>query len=56
VKATPSNSHQLALRAAMDRYIERHLLDGAVTLYDIAAAHGATCRAWSRSASTKVRQ
>lgn len=35
---------QPALRAAMDRYIERHLLDGALTLNEIAVAHGVSVR------------
>ncbi len=39
---------QPALRAAMDRYIERHLLDGAVTLQDIATAHGVSARTVNR--------
>ena len=37
-----------ALRAAMDRYIERHLLDGALTLNDIATAHGVSVRTVNR--------
>jgi AraC family transcriptional activator of tynA and feaB len=45
----PSTSlAQPALRAAMDRYIERHLLDGTVTLHDIAAAHGVSARTVNR--------
>lgn len=39
---------QPALRAAMDRFIERHLLDGAVTPNDIAAAHGVSVRTVNR--------
>lgn len=39
---------QPALRAAMDRYIECHLLDGAVTLNAIAAAHGVSARTVNR--------
>jgi len=39
---------QPALRAAMDRYIERHLLDGALTLNAIAAAHGVSVRTVNR--------
>jgi AraC-like DNA-binding protein len=46
---TPSTSvAQPALRAAMDRYIERHLLDGALTLNDIATAHGVSVRTVNR--------
>jgi AraC family transcriptional activator of tynA and feaB len=45
----PSTSvAQPALRAAMDRYIERHLHDGALTLNDIAAAHGVSVRTVNR--------
>lgn len=45
----PSTSvAQPALRAAMDRYIERHLLDGTVTPNDIAAAHGVSVRTVNR--------
>jgi AraC-like DNA-binding protein len=45
----PSTSMaQPALRAAMDRYIERHLLDGTVTLHDIAVAHGVSVRTVNR--------
>lgn len=45
----PSTSGvQPALRAAMDRYIERHLLDGTVTPNDIAAAHGVSVRTVNR--------
>jgi AraC-like DNA-binding protein len=32
----------------MDRYIERHLLDGAVTVGDIATAHGVSVRTVNR--------
>ena len=39
---------QPALRAAMDRYIERHLLDGALTLNEIAVAHGVSVRTVNR--------
>lgn len=39
---------QPALRAAMDRYIERHLLDGALSLNQIAAAHGVSVRTVNR--------
>jgi AraC family transcriptional activator of tynA and feaB len=39
---------QLALRAAMDRYIERHLLDGALSLNEIAAAHSVSVRTVNR--------
>lgn len=39
---------QPALRAAMDRYIERHLLDGTISLHDIAAAHGVSVRTVNR--------
>ena len=39
---------QPALRAAMDRYIERHLLHGAVTPNDIATAHGVSVRTVNR--------
>lgn len=45
----PSTSlAQPALRAAMDRYIERHLLGGAVTISDIAVAHGVSVRTVNR--------
>jgi AraC family transcriptional regulator, positive regulator of tynA and feaB len=45
----PSTSTaQPALRAAMDRYIERHLLDGAVTPHAIAVAHGVSVRTVNR--------
>ena len=45
----PSSSvAQPALRAAMDRYIERHLLDGAVTPNAIAVAHGVSVRTVNR--------
>ncbi len=45
----PSTSvAQPALRAAMDRYIERHLLDGALSLNDIAVAHGVSVRTVNR--------
>jgi len=43
-----TSTAQPALRAAMDRYIERHLLDGAVTLHDIAVAHGVSVRTVNR--------
>lgn len=43
-----TSTAQPALRAAMDRYIERHLLDGAVTLDQIAAAHGVSARTINR--------
>ncbi len=39
---------QPALRAGMDRYIERHLLDGALPLNQIAAAHGVSVRTVNR--------
>jgi AraC-like DNA-binding protein len=45
----PSTSvAQPALRAAMDRYIERNLLGGAVTPNDIANAHGVSIRTVNR--------
>ncbi|GAA3219527.1 helix-turn-helix domain-containing protein [Pseudonocardia petroleophila] len=45
----PSTSAaQPALRAAMDRYIERHLLDGTVTPTAVAAAHGVSVRTVNR--------
>jgi AraC-like DNA-binding protein len=45
----PSTSTaQPALRAAMDRYIERHLLWGAVSLTDIALAHNVSVRTVNR--------
>lgn len=45
----PSTSMaQPALRAAMDRYIERHLLAGAITPHDIAIAHGVSIRTVNR--------
>ncbi len=37
-----------ALRAAMDRYIERHLLHGPLTPAEIAAAHGVSTRTVNR--------
>jgi AraC family transcriptional regulator, positive regulator of tynA and feaB len=43
-----SGTAQPALRAAMDRYIERHLLDGALSLNEIAAAHGVSVRTVNR--------
>lgn len=46
--ALSSSATQPALRAAMDRYIERHLLDGTATLHDIAAAHGVSVRTVNR--------
>jgi AraC-like DNA-binding protein len=39
---------QPALRAAMDRYIERHLLDGAISPHALAAAHGVSMRTVNR--------
>jgi AraC family transcriptional regulator, positive regulator of tynA and feaB len=39
---------QPALRAAMDRYIERHLLDGAISPGALAAAHGISIRTVNR--------
>jgi AraC family transcriptional regulator, positive regulator of tynA and feaB len=39
---------QPALRSAMDRYIERHLLDGAMSPGAIAAAHGVSIRTVNR--------
>lgn len=45
----PSTSMaQPALRAAMDHYIERHLLDGAIPVNAIAAAHGVSKRTVNR--------
>lgn len=45
----PSTSAaQPALRAAMDRYIERHLLDGAVSPNALATAHGVSMRTVNR--------
>jgi AraC family transcriptional regulator, positive regulator of tynA and feaB len=46
--APTTNAAQPALRAAMDRYIERHLLDGAVTVGAIATAHGVSVRTVNR--------
>jgi AraC-like DNA-binding protein len=46
--APTTSAAQPALRAAMDRYIERHLLDGAVTVGDIATAHGVSVRTVNR--------
>lgn len=46
---TPATSTaQPALRAAMDRYIERHLLHGPLTPAEIAAAHGVSIRTVNR--------
>lgn len=45
----PSTSTaQPALRAAMDRYIERHLLDGAISPNALATAHGVSMRTVNR--------
>jgi len=46
--APTTSAAQPALRAAMDRYSERHLLDGAVTVGDIATAHGVSVRTVNR--------
>lgn len=43
-----TTSAQPALRAAMDRYIERHLLDGAISPRALAAAHGVSIRTVNR--------
>jgi AraC family transcriptional activator of tynA and feaB len=43
-----TSTAQPALRAAMDRYIERHLLDGAISPTAIAAAHGVSIRTVNR--------
>jgi AraC-like DNA-binding protein len=43
-----TSTAQPALRAAMDRYIERHLLDGSITPTAIAAAHGVSVRTVNR--------
>ena len=46
--APTTNAAQPALRAALDRYIERHLLDGSVTVGAIATAHGVSVRTVNR--------
>lgn len=46
--APASGTVQPALRAAMDRYIERHLLGGGVSVNAIAAAHGVSVRTVNR--------
>jgi AraC family transcriptional regulator, positive regulator of tynA and feaB len=43
-----TSTAQPALRAAMDRYIERHLLDGTISPTAIAAAHGVSIRTVNR--------
>jgi AraC family transcriptional activator of tynA and feaB len=43
-----SSTAQPALRAAMDRYIERHLLHGSLSPAGIAAAHGVSTRTVNR--------
>jgi AraC family transcriptional activator of tynA and feaB len=46
--APSTSTAQPALRAAIDRYIERHLLDGSLTPEAIAAAHGVSIRTVNR--------
>jgi AraC-like DNA-binding protein len=44
----PTTTARPALRAAMDRYIERHLLDASVTPAAVAHAHGVSVRTVNR--------
>jgi AraC-like DNA-binding protein len=46
--APSTSAAQPALRAAMDRYIERHLLDGSITPNALAVAHGVSIRTVNR--------
>ena len=43
-----SGATRSALRSRIDRYIERHLLDGDVTTAALAAVHGVSCRTVNR--------